>query len=192
MVDSSAIDPFLDDQNLGLGNYRNREMWQQVESFKNGLYAGAAFKRLIEERSKRETQRQLAIDGWSYQIPNTNKVKDISGWKTLSPEERRDIWNKKLAEQDGERFDRRRWVRRRGKQVFEQLQEAQEPEAGRYPHFEAMTELSGYDRGWEPPHNRMIMARHETSRSRGAQLIDNVFGRVKEQVVDGNDGGLRK
>lgn len=169
-------------------------MWQQVESFKNGLYAGAAFKRVIEERAKHETKTKLALDGWSFVIPGTDTVSDIPGWDELDEDRRREIWENELANQDGERFDRRRWIRRRGEQIFETLQEHASEEHVRYPHFEAMSELAGHDRSWEPPHNRMIAARHETSRSRGAQLIDNVFGRVKRQIVDNENqsGGLRR
>lgn len=192
VVDSTAIDPFLDEQNIGLGNYKEREMWQQVESFRHGLYATAAFRRLIEQRSKEETKYWLAVEGWSLNIPDTSKTKTYKGWNQLEDEERKDIWEDELANREGELFDRRRWIERRGEWLFEELMKQQRPEAGRYPHFEAMSELSGYDSAWEPPHNRMLMARHETSRSRGARLIDNVFQRVKETVTDTDDGGIRR
>lgn len=167
-------------------------MWQQVESFKNGLYAGAAFKRLIKERSIEETKFWLALDGWSYQVPDTKQTEQIPGWKEMSPTERREKWEEDLADQNGEIFDRRRWLDRRGEEIFEGLQQAQLPEARRYPHLEAMSDLAGFESDWDPPHNRMTMVRHETSRSRGARLIDNVFQRVKKTVNEGNNERLRR
>jgi len=186
VVDSTAVDPFLDRQNLGLGNYKEREMWQQVESYRNGLYASAAFRRLIDERATKETQIEIAINGYEFTIPDTSKQRRLEGWEELSPERRREIWDKELANSDDERMDRRRWIERRGEQLFEELQKETREEARRFPASEAVKEIAGHSGTWDPAHNRMLMARHETSRSRGAQLLDNVFGRVKEHVTEGD------
>jgi len=192
VIESTSIDPLLDQENLGTGNYRSNEMWQQVESYRNGLYATAAFRNTIEQRSKQETKNRLAIDGWEWS-DGDGGVYRWEGWEQLSPDERREKWRKELANQDGERFDRRRWIRRRGEQVLNELYELRSPEKGFYPALEALGELSGWSNNWNPAHNRMLMTRHEVSRSRGAQLLDNVFGRVKEQVQDvKGGGGLRK
>jgi len=185
VVDSTAVDPFLDKQNLGLGNYTSAEMWQQVQSYRNGLYAAAAFRRLIEERSKKETRNRLAINGWDVDTPQVKK--EWKGWDQLTPDERKEIWDEELANNDSERFDRRRWIRRRGEQVLNELYELRDPEYQRFPAHEALSSLSGHDSNWEPAHNRMLMARHETSRSRGARLVDNVFQRVKETKQDIKD-----
>jgi len=186
VVDSTAVDPFLDRQNLGLGNYKEREMWQQVESYRHGLYASAAFRRLIDERATEQTKREIAIDGYEYTIPDTTQQRTMKGWAEMTPEERREKWEKELRHSEDEPFDRRRWIERHGEQLFEQLQKDTHEEARRFPATEAIKEIAGHSGTWDPAHNRMLMARHETSRSRGAQLLDNVFGRVKEHVTEGD------
>jgi len=191
VVDSTAVDPFLDEQNLGLGNYTSKEMWQQVESYKNGLYAAAGFRRLLTERAKSETETRLAIEGWEVTVGE--KKYTWPGWDELSDQERREIWFDEeggdgLAQSAEERFDRRRWIDRRGEKVLTELHELRDEETNTYPAIEALKTLSGWEEQWEPAHNRMMMMRHESSRSRSAQLLDNVFGRVKEQVQDVKEG----
>lgn len=191
VVDSTAVDPFLDEQNLGLGNYTSKEMWQQVESYKNGLYAAAGFRRLLTERAKSETETRLAIEGWEVTIAGTKYT--WPGWDELSEEKRREIWFDEeeaggLAQSSEERFDRRRWIDRRGEKVLTELHELRDEETNTYPAIEALKTLSGWEDQWEPAHNRMMMMRHESSRSRGAQLLDNVFGRVKREVQEVKEG----
>lgn len=192
VLDSSSIDPLLEEENLGTGNYHDSEMWQQVESYRNGLYATAAFQRILSERAKQESKTKLALRGWELSDPETNKVYEWDGWDDLTLEKRREIWTEKLG-QDVDDFDRRRWIRRYGEYVFSQLYELREPERVFYPAVEAMQELSGWEGDWSPAHYRMLMTRHEVSRSRGARLLDNFFGRVKENIQDVTQkGGLRK
>ncbi|UXF50875.1 MAG: hypothetical protein HQRvContig02_15 [Haloquadratum phage sp.] len=161
-------------------------MWQQVESYRNGLYASAAFRRIIDERATRETKTEIAINGYSYTIPDTQRQREFKGWDEMEPAERRELWEEELRQSETEPFDRRRWIERRGEQLFEQLQQDTHEEARRFPATEAIKELAGHSGTWDPAHNRMLMARHETSRSRGAQLLDNVFGRVKEHISEGD------
>lgn len=190
VVDSTAVDPFLDRQNLGLGNYKEKEMWQQVESYRNGLYASAAFRRLIDERAREQTKTEIAINGYSYTVPGTNQERQIAGWEQMTPAKRREVWET-LRHSPDERFDRRRWIERRGEQVYEQLEKETDEEQRRWPANEAIKEIAGHSGTWDPAHNRMLMARHETSRSRSAQLLDNVFGRVKEHVTEGGGESRR-
>jgi len=167
-------------------------MWQQVESYRHGLYAGAAFRRIVEQRAKQETKTQLAIGGWSCVKPgsNTGRTKEWKGWDEMTQEEREELWGD-LRNSPDEPFDRRRWIERRGEEIYEKLLEMTSPEDRRYPADEAEAEFSGYSGEWEPPHNRMLMMRHEASRSRGARLLDNVFQRVKKHISDGDSGGSR-
>lgn len=191
VVRSDAPDPFLNEQNLGLGNYQNKEMWQQVESYRNGMYAGAAFRRLLKERAEKETKTALAIDGWSFTDPQDGTLTEFAGWDELTDAERERVWRDELQQHESDPPDRRRWIERRGEQVFERLRQHRRPDIGHYPARDALVELSSYDPGWEPAHNRMLLARHETSRSRGARLLDNVFQRVKERLTN-NDGPRRQ
>jgi len=171
-------------------------MWQQVESYRHGLYASAAFRRLIDERAERQTQIEIAINGYEFTIPDTSKQRRLKGWAEMTPDERREVWDEELANGDDEPMDRRRWIKRRGQQLYEELEQETREEARRFPASEAVAEIAGHSGTWDPAHNRMLMARHETSRSRGAQLLDNVFGRVKEHVTEGDSprrrGGGRR
>lgn len=193
VANESVNDKFLSKQNLGVGNYNSKEMYQQIQSFKNGLYSESAFGKLLYRRAIEETQTKLAKEGWRYVDPFDNEVVEIKGWVELSPDERADIWEDELQRTD-EQMTKRRWINRRGEEEFETLIERRSRDAGRAPAREAMSELAGWDGEWQSPHLRMIMARHETSRSRGARLLDNVFGRIKETIAtrdDQTDGGLR-
>lgn len=194
VLDSSSIDPLLEEENLGTGNYHDAEMWQQVESYRNGLYATAAFQRILSERAKEETKTKLALYGWELSDPETGRVYQWEGWEDMTPDRRRQIWSDEdELNQDPDDYDRRRWIRRRGESVLSSIYELRDKDRHFYPAVEALQELSGWEGDWSPAHYRMLMTRHEVSRSRGARLLDNFFGRVKEQIQDVNQtGGLRK
>jgi hypothetical protein len=57
-------DDFLARNNLGLGNYSEREYWQQMQAFRKGMFADAAFRRTILSRAARQTKRELALELW--------------------------------------------------------------------------------------------------------------------------------
>ena len=190
VANESVNDDFLSEQNLGVGNYSSREMYQQIQSFQHGLFSESAFGELLYARAIEDTQVTLAKEGWRYIDPREQEVRKIDGWEEMSKQRRREIWEDDL-QQNGEQMTKRRWLERRGEKVFQSLIEARSHESRRYPAREAMDELAGWDGDWQSPHFRMIMARHETSRSRDARLLDNVFGRIKKtiQETDRDDGG---
>lgn len=190
VIDSPEIDGFLDENNLGLGNYSGREMWQQVQSYRDGMFSSTAFARTIRDLAIEETKWELGLNGWEMRIDG-DRLK-WTGWNGLDDEERQDQWAAELADADDEFMDRRTWIQRQGEWIFEDLVQ-QRIEGERYPAREAISEIANYDGQWDPPHFRMMMVRHETSRSRGARLIDNLFERVKKMVNHSDDsGGLRR
>jgi hypothetical protein len=80
--------------------------------------------------------------------------------------------------------DKREWLDAKGDELWQQL----EPHQRRA----LLKKYTGIDSDWRPPFWRMLMARHEASRSIGARLIDNLFGRIKEEertVKTPDDGG---
>lgn len=162
VVDPTTDDDLLDSVNLGTGNYANREMWQQIQSFRDGLFADAAFSRLLLTRGVYETKLELSRHGWQYWDEDGNK-KELTG---------------KLDEEFDDPEERSEYRRDRGKEIWEQLPVRERKEA--------LLKFSGISDDWTPPFWRMLKARHETSRSRGARLLDNVFGRVQE-VIGGDD-----
>jgi hypothetical protein len=148
-------DGFLGSTNLGLGNYRDAEYWQQMTSYRRGLFAHAAFHRKLIAKAVRETKRALAAEEWA----NLSESARASQTKRAYLQERgAEIWREELSEKQ-----------RRAK----------------------MEEHAGISPDWRPPHWKMLIARHEGSRSRGARLLDNLFGRVsrseKEYEVAGDD-----
>jgi len=161
-VHPTVSDDFLKQNNLGLGNYTEREMWQQVESFADGLFGDAAFANLLGERAIKETKRKLATEGISF-------LKEDGSQLEFEP------WDEKSKYDEGDYHRPREAVRERGEEIWSRLDDAMKREAIR--------EKVGAD-GWTPPQWRMLMMRHEGSRSKGARTLDNLFGRVQEHKVD--------
>jgi hypothetical protein len=166
-VDADLPDEFLDQANLGLGNYTDAEMWQQVRSYGHAMYA-ETFSRLILERAIYETKLGLAEHGWQARDEDGNEV------YRLAP-----------ADEEEMREDetRREFIQRRGQEKWKRLDERER--------VEAIEEFSGITESWTSPFHRMMLVRHETSRSRDARLIDNLFGRVRKLVNREEDNSSR-
>lgn len=170
-------DKFLEETNLGLGNYSKKLYWQQIGEFKDHLYGEAAFgggKNV--ERALADVRFELAREAWD----------------ELDEDEREEA----LEKCNG---SRRRWFRERG----DELLEAELPSEKEikelmlaYDQNPRDLELRAYYRELAlelvldehtrvsgeltSAFGRMIRARHEGSRSIGAHLIDSVTNRVKE------------
>lgn len=151
----TADDELLESANLGFGNYSEGMMWQQVESFKDALFADAAFARLLVGRCIEQTQRRLGEEAWAEEVVESGA--------------------------DESNHDRREYIDRRGTEIWKELSEQQRRDA--------MEKHYGVGYEWRPPHWRMMMARHESSRGRNAHLLDNLFGRIKKKIVDDSGGG---
>ncbi|MGZ0745731.1 hypothetical protein [Haloparvum sp. AD34] len=171
-VDSTVDDDLIEDLLLGLGNYSDAEHWQQVESFRQAVYSDGAFASAIGELAIEETMHRIAKDGWHEEIEagadGRKTVYDIdyTGWHELDDEEQAVT-------------DRRRWITEHAEKIWEDL-----PAQLR---VHALIEHAGTTGDWKPPQLRMLMMRHESSRSRGARLIDNLFGRVSVNEVVGEN-----
>lgn len=178
---SPGVDGFLESENLGLGYYEDAERWQQIESYRFGLFGDRVFSEPLIDRAIDETKRQLALKGKSFYDSEDRAAKTLTGWEELGSDEQQTL-------KEEEHIDKRRYLEQHGEEVWKQMSDRQRKEA-----IEIAT---GMDRKWTPPQWRMLMARHETSRSRGARLLDNVFGREKVKRVfenrnsDSGGGGL--
>ncbi|WP_148414923.1 hypothetical protein [Haloferax sp. KTX1] len=164
-IESTDRDQFLSDANLGLGNYKDSEMWQQIESYKSGLFAEAAFSETILERAIDEAKIELALNGWTYWTEDENRY----DWKPLD-----EIDDLEHSPDD---------IRQRGEVIWQELPDREKAAA--------LEDHAGLTGEWTNPFYRMMMARHETSRSRDARLIDNIFGRIRH-VISENDDGKKK
>jgi len=167
-VESGADDQFLGSINLGLGNYTAREQWQQVESYTRGMYAESAFGRQLFERALLETQVHLGLHGHTYFDINRDREVSKDGWLDLD-------------DQDSE--NRRDWILNRGQKTWDRLPDEEKKDL--------LAEIAGFEGSWIPPYWRMMQVRHETSRSKGARLLDNLFGRVKQFLDQTRDAENR-
>jgi hypothetical protein len=161
---NSTADEFLDSVNLGVGNYDDGEYWQQIEAFRNGLYADTAMTRTIVERAKTETQKRMvdAIFGDGARDARILKHVDY-------PEPERGMTKQQYMDEHME-------------DVWEDLGvDADEMQYSTTEHQAWLVHVcTGLDLDWTPPHWRMLKARHEASRSKDARLLDNLFGRPPE------------
>jgi hypothetical protein len=184
ILDPTERDQFLKQANLGLGNYDKSLYYQQVESFRNHLLGEALFGDGQNiRRAISDVQYMLALEEWA----------------DLSPEERDEAL--RLDDDDPrregarEKKSRREWFREKGSEKWEDLVEAG-VEAIDNRNAQEMTRIenklrvledrAGVDGEFVDPFGRMILARHEGSRSIKAHLIDSVTGRVKELKGDGH------
>lgn len=140
---------------LGSGYYERAEQWQQVESFKKGMFGDAAFGRALAERARAETIFELGRQGWRWWDDNDEQYRHKEGTDvdpdSLDPREspRERIWSK-------------------GNHIWRLLDEQEQ--------LNAMVEYAGATGDFMPPHWRMMEARHEASKSRDARTQDNAFG----------------
>lgn len=178
----TVINPETTDEvteNLGTGFYTEDEQWQQIESFKKGMYGDAAFGRRLAERAVDETILGLGRNGWEWYDERDNKYAKKEGF---DPE------NCKPRESPRER------IRERGEKIWKLLGLKGENDDGMDEQLKAMIEYAGVTGDWTPPHWRMMEARHEASKSRDARTQDNVFGsrsESKKEVKHKGDGKRR-
>lgn len=186
-IDEASGDADVVDANFGLGYYERSEYWQQVEAFRDGLFAIETFRERLADRAVEEAKRELAERGYDWDVdPDRNMYRNLTesgidlsgtgrgqtlhlpGWSDLDDDQR-------------DARDRRRYLDERGEQLWSQLDEEAQKDAVR--------EFVGAAESWTPPHVRMLQMRHEASRSIDARLLDNLFGRVSRQEVAEESSG---
>jgi hypothetical protein len=163
-VDNTTGESFLDAVNLGVGYYSDEEYWQQVEAYRNGLYADSAMTEKVIRRAVLQTKRRMVdaiVDGRHdarllkrVDYPDPGDGQSRQGY---FEEHIDDVWEDLGYETaDGESY-------------------------GTHEHQAWLVHVcTDLDMDWTPPHWRMLKARHEASKSKGARLIDNLFGRPPE------------
>lgn len=155
-------DPFLDEINLGTGNYSRAEYWEQVRSFRNGIYAENAAARHVLKKAEREA-KQAIVDA-IYDAPDSHLLDGIEH-----------------PPADG--LDREEYHEEYAEEIWANL--GTENLAPSEHRAVLVNETTGIPMDWTPPHHRMLKMRHEASQSKGARAMDNLFERVKEFVGDG-------
>lgn len=160
-VGNRTGDEFLDSINMGVGNYDDAEYWQQIEAFRNGMFADAAMTRKVIERAVLETKMRIVDEIFGDEDSMLLDKGEVDHPKPvgMSKEEyleqcMDDVWDGLgIPEQDYSTEQHQAWM---------------------------VNRATGLPMDWTPPHWRMLKARHEASRSKGARLMDNVFGRPPE------------
>lgn len=174
----SGVDEFLERNNLGLGYYEESELWQQVERFHDGMFGRAAFSEKILRKAIRQTIRELGRRGETFFDDRDMDVITKKGWRELDERTREDIQDLD-AETDYQ--GRREYIEMQGREIWRRMSDEDR--------LEALEVVSGVDRKWTPPHLRILVAQHEMSRSKGARLLDNYFGRESKKVVETSGDG---
>jgi len=100
-ISSGVADDYLQQLNLGLGNYTNAEYWQQVEAYQRGMFADAAFARRIIDRAIEDTKAELALEAWDELDDEEKEDLDRGRWLDEKAEE---IWEN-TPEQHDEQTD---------------------------------------------------------------------------------------
>ena len=163
IVEQSDGNPLLQQSNLGLGNYTETYLWQQVRSYRKGLYAYIAFGNVLTKRAIYETKMELGRDGYVHFDENQ---KEVAQWDPLSEDDVRDDESSWTAE------------RRRGKRIWDSLGEAPQPVTQKQ--VAAVIKKTGVEPGkWLPIYWQMVSGRHDVSRSLNAELIRDFLSDIK-------------
>ena len=174
ILKSNRDDEFLEASDLGLGNYGDQEFWQQIRSYRKGLFADTAFAEVLLKRGIEETKIRLAREGFDFYDEDSKKDKHWDPYDELSEKERGTLY----GDDDGIT------LREHGEEIWSEMGRPDKPFTEEQ--LAALLSLTNVDRGWRPVFWRMLQARHEASRSRGARLLDNALADV-QQLRDDED-----
>lgn len=153
---------------MGTGNYDDEEYWRQTEAHKQSLFGEALFNRVLRDQVEYEAKYELGVRGWQFFDEERSKdMKEFDGWED---------WNESEQERKARKVGRDETIRRRGEHIWILL-----PEEERVKVLEQYATASP---AFLTPHTRMVEFRHEASKSRGARLMDNYFGRVRKLIGD--------
>jgi len=175
VLGSGSSNPLLRDADLGQGNYDDEYLWQQIRSYRKGLYAWIAFGNTLTERKIYETKMQLGRDG--YNAFYDEREADVQVWGPLD---------------EGEiPADRSRWnvVKERGEEIWQRLGEPDVMLSQKQ--LSAIQSKTGLSQEWMPIFWDLVSGRHEVSRSRDAELLRDLMTGVQHLREEGtDDGGL--
>lgn len=175
VLGSGTSNPLLRDADLGQGNYDDEYLWQQIRSYRKGLYAWIAFGNVLTERKIYETKMQLGDEGYNAFYDESES--DVQVWGALDEDDIPD--------------DRSRWnvVKERGEEIWQRLGEPDVMLSQKQ--LSAIQSKTGLSQEWMPIFWELVSGRHEVSRSRDAELLRDLMTGVKHLREEGSDeGGL--
>jgi len=175
VLGSGTSNPLLRDADLGQGNYDDEYLWQQIRSYRKGLYAWIAFGNVLTERKIYETKMQLGDEGYNAFYDESES--DVQVWGALDEDDIPD--------------DRSRWnvVKERGEEIWQRLGEPDVMLSQKQ--LSAIQSKTGLSQEWMPIFWELVSGRHEVSRSKDAELLRDLMTGVKHLREEGSDeGGL--
>jgi hypothetical protein len=169
ILSSSESNPLLKDTNLGLGKYDDDYRWQQVRSYRKGLYAWIAFGNVLTKREFYETKVKLGAEGWhSVYDDDEMTVRTWESWdeaegKHAEVGDEESTWTAKL---------------RRGRHIWKLLGDPERVITR--DQIAAVQQKTGIVDDWKPLFWELVAGRHEVSRSVDAELLRDALTGIKE------------
>jgi len=191
VLQSSDANPLLQDTNLGLGNYDKSFLWQQIESYRKGLFAWVAFGRVLTRRAIHETKMKLGYEGINYYDDDVEEVFYARPLDDADDKGQHEYPRTKY-EGDGE-LPTPEWeiAKQRGEDIWQSL--GRIDEAMTRKQWVAVAKKTGLDDDFQPLFWDMVSGRHEASRSKDAELLrDTTKGAkdLREHAVGDDSGGI--
>jgi len=170
--------PILDHVNLGQGNYRDDDYWQQIRSYRRGLFLHTAWQSTIAKRAVRETKFKLGLEG--YNAFYDSVAEDVAQYDPVDLDPLREQDPDEISAGDSRRIQ----IMERGDEIWERLGEPDQDVSKQQA--AALMEKTGVGTDWMPVSWEMVVGRHEASRSRDAELIRDVFGDLNRYETSGD------
>lgn len=172
IIRPNEYDELLEQINFGTGYYEDAELNMQMRNARRGLFTTIAFSNTLRDHAERETKTKLADEGFRWY---DEQKEEVQIWKPIDD-----------ADIDDELQVRGRTaiLLERGDEIWEELGRPQYSlSVEQAAALEAKANMSNF----KPIFNHLAAIYHEQTKSKGARLIDNYFGRVKRQVLKGDD-----
>lgn len=172
--------PLLEQTNLGQGNYDEDYLWQQIQSYRDGLFAHKAFSSLVTNRHVRTARLELGKSGMRFYNKTRDDVINIEAFDPENPDEDKYL-DRMNMERDVEYYSTWTLIEKRGEFIWRE--ELGDPKTVGLTGMQqaALVEKSGSNTEWLPIYWEMVAGRHEASRSLDSTLIKYVLGDVQER-----------
>lgn len=172
LIRKSFGNPLLSRTNLGTGHYSERFLWQQIRSYRKGLFASIAFQQTISKRAVYQTKLALGREGFSHYNESKN---DVEHWDGLDEQPKTDSdgaptssWTDELE---------------RGEDIWESLGEAKAVMSEKQI-AAIMRKTNIEPDGFLPIFWQMVSGRHDASKSKDAELLRDIFTDRRGTVGD--------
>jgi len=173
IIRPSEYDELLEQINFGTGYYEDAELNMQMRNARRGLFTQIAFSNTLRKHAEQETKVKLADEGFAWW---DSKDEETRIWESLDELSERD-----MAKYEGN--GRTALLLERGEEIWSDLSR---PDYSLSIEQAAALDAKANMSNFKPIFNHLAAIYHEQTKSKGARLIDNYFGRVRRQVVQGD------